>query len=163
LFRRSKKSIMKKLRHTMPVAAHLLLRDVNGRVLFMRRANTGYADGQWSIPAGHVEVGETIHAACVREAREEVGVPLDETSIAVVLIQHKHDEDGQERIDVFFEATLPPGQQPKIMEPGHCDQMQWCTLESSPVPLVAYVAAALIAMRTQPGNPLTYFGFPAKG
>jgi len=150
---------MTKDRHRMAVAAHLLLRDSDGRVLFMRRAKTGYADGQWAVPAGHVESGETIVAACVRETREEIGVSLECCGLSTALVQHKLDVDGEERIDVFFAAELPDGQQPTINEPDRCDAVVWATVLNAPAPLVPYVAAALRTISDSPGTSLAYFGF----
>jgi mutator protein MutT len=143
----------------MAVAAHLILRDDTGQVLFMRRANTGYADGKWSVPAGHVEMGETLSAACCREALEEIGINLDANALTCVLIQHKHDLDGEERIDIFFAATLPYGQNPTIREPHACDAMRWATLSNPPVPTVAYVAEAIRVIGQPEGPIINYFGF----
>lgn len=130
-------------RHCMAVAAHAWLVDDDGRVLFARRANTGYADGQWSVPAGHVEPGETLDAACARELLEEVGVRVDAATLDFKLVQHKRDFDGDERIDVFFAARLPNGQLPRICEPTHCDGLIWASPTDPPTPLVGYVANAL--------------------
>jgi len=132
-----------KSRHDMATAAHLLLRDEHGRILFLRRYNTGYRDGYWSIPAGHVESGESVVEACVREAREEIGVVLELDDLEFVLVQHKHDEDHEERIDFFFAAKLPVGQRPLIGEPHRCDGLSWAVPEAYPSPLVTYVAAAM--------------------
>jgi 8-oxo-dGTP diphosphatase len=38
-----------------PVAAHVILTGTDGRVLLMRRAGSGYADGLLGFPAGHVD------------------------------------------------------------------------------------------------------------
>lgn len=150
---------MTKQRHRMAVAAHLILYSDERQVLFMRRANTGYADGQWSVPAGHVESGETLAEACTRETIEEIGVTLDTTSLAAVLVQHKHDTDGEERIDIFFAADLPPGQTPTIREHHACDALTWRDPARPPTPTVPYVAAALAAI-IQPDAPVvSYFGF----
>lgn len=142
----------------MPVAAHLLLRDDEGRYLFMRRANTGYADGQWSVPAGHVEQGETLVQACRRETIEEIDVDLAIRAFTPVLIQHKYDTDGEERIDVFFRADLPAGSRARIAEPQSCDMLAWRQLDGPPIPLIPYVANAL-DMIVSGGGPVSYFGF----
>ena len=56
-----------------PVSVHLLLVRT-GRILLLRRYNTGYEDGNYSLVAGHIEGGEELKAAMIREAREESGV-----------------------------------------------------------------------------------------
>jgi 8-oxo-dGTP diphosphatase len=47
--------------------------DDAGRLLLIRRGNPP-AQGQWSLPGGRVEVGETHEAAVLRELREETGM-----------------------------------------------------------------------------------------
>ncbi|HEY6314153.1 MAG TPA: NUDIX domain-containing protein [Streptosporangiaceae bacterium] len=39
---------------------HLVLLDDDGRVLLGRRKNTGFADGCYHLPAGHLEAGESV-------------------------------------------------------------------------------------------------------
>jgi NADH pyrophosphatase NudC (nudix superfamily) len=54
----------------MPVAVHLFL--LRGeKVLLQRRYQTGYEDGRYSVIAGHLDGGDTVIAAAVREASEE--------------------------------------------------------------------------------------------
>ncbi len=45
----------------------------DGRLLLIRRGH-GPAAGEWSVPGGRVEGGETLAEAVVRELREEAGV-----------------------------------------------------------------------------------------
>jgi len=45
----------------------------DGRLLLIRRG-TGPAAGEWSVPGGRVEAGETLAEAVVRELAEETGV-----------------------------------------------------------------------------------------
>jgi 8-oxo-dGTP diphosphatase len=49
--------------------------DPTGRLLVVQRANPPAA-GQWSIPGGRVEPGESALDAVVREVREETGLAI---------------------------------------------------------------------------------------
>lgn len=45
------------------------------RFVLIKRANRGRNAGQWALPGGKVEAGETTLEAALREAQEEVGLP----------------------------------------------------------------------------------------
>ena len=63
-------------RNTIPITALLMLRKGN-KVLLLRRFNTGYEDGNYCFPGGHVEKGEPIYKAMIREAKEEIGIEIE--------------------------------------------------------------------------------------
>jgi 8-oxo-dGTP diphosphatase len=64
------------------------------RVLLVKRAHEPLK-GQWSIPGGGVELGETISAAVAREVLEETGVVVEVGPIVEVLDRFEHDADGR--------------------------------------------------------------------
>ncbi|MEV0939440.1 MULTISPECIES: NUDIX domain-containing protein [Micromonospora] len=57
-------------RTLMFVGARAVVRDDDGRVLLIRRSD----NGQWALPAGAMELGESIADCAVREVREETGL-----------------------------------------------------------------------------------------
>jgi 8-oxo-dGTP diphosphatase len=66
------------------------------RILLVRRANEPLK-GEWSVPGGAVEVGETLAAAVAREVREETGIDVDVGPIVDVLDRISLDADGRTR------------------------------------------------------------------
>lgn len=49
-----------------------LIINKNDEILLLKRKNTGYYDGGYSLPAGHVEDGEFASIAIVKEMKEEL-------------------------------------------------------------------------------------------
>jgi len=127
----------------MLAAAHLLLFDDEERLLMLRRANTGYEDGKWSLPAGHIDRGESAVAAAVREAKEELGIDVQPSDVAFQLVMHKADPvDAAERIDFFFTVRTWSGV-PTNREPHKCDGLSWFPIEDRPELTIEYIDCAL--------------------
>jgi 8-oxo-dGTP diphosphatase len=124
------------------VAVHLLL--LRGEeVLLLRRANTGYEDGNYSVIAGHLDGNETASQAMVREVAEEAGITVGSTDLRFVHVMHRKEAaEADERIDLFFAATHWQGE-PKIGEPEKCGELRWAALDALPATMVPYVRVAL--------------------
>lgn len=111
------------MRNAYPLAVHLIFLRGDD-VLFLQRG-PGYAAGQWSVPAGHVEAGESASAAAVRECVEELGLQISDEDLSLSLVQHKRDPlDSEERVDLFFRVTRFEGE-PQNREPDKTLQLRW--------------------------------------
>ena len=126
-------------RASLPVAVHLFLLRAD-RVLLLRRCNTGYEDGNYSVVAGHLDGGEEVVTAAIREAWEEAGVRLSPSELQVVGVMHRGTED--ERIDFFLAATTWLGDVTNT-EPHKCDALSWFRLDGLPPNVIPYVRRAL--------------------
>lgn len=127
------------MRALFPVTVHIFF--LRGQeVLMLRRFNTGYEDGNYSVVAGHLDGGETLHQAAVREIREEVGVDVRPEDLMVTgVMQRKSDE---ERVDFFLTVRVWQGELVNN-EPGKCDDLGWYPLEALPDNTITYVRRAL--------------------
>jgi len=116
----------------------MLIRD--GKILLSRRFQTGYEDGKYSLPAGHIEEGETLTAGTCREIREEIGITLKPSDLQLVHVMHRKQNDI--RMDFFF-TTDKKGLVPKNMEPHRSDDLSWFPLNKLPTNTIPYIRAAI--------------------
>jgi 8-oxo-dGTP pyrophosphatase MutT (NUDIX family) len=123
------------MRNQFPVAVHLFFLWET-QILLLRRFNTGYQDGKYSVVAGHVDAGETVMQAAMREAKEEVGVSLKSEDLEVVHVMNRKSED--ERVDFFVVVKRWTGSICNC-EPEKCDQLTWCPLDELPENMIPYV------------------------
>ncbi len=65
----------------------------DGRVLLVRRAKPP-RQGEWSLPGGAQELGETVFEAARREVREETGLEVEITGLITVVDAIRRDEAG---------------------------------------------------------------------
>jgi ADP-ribose pyrophosphatase YjhB (NUDIX family) len=124
---------------TVPVTVHLLFVRED-QVLLLRRFNTGYADGQYSVPAGHLDGDETVVAAAAREGQEETGVRIQADDVAFSSVVHR--KDGDERVDFFVHVRNWEGE-PLNTEPDKCDELRWVNVNQLPDNTIPYVKKAI--------------------
>src|SRR3989338_11456717 len=131
-----------KIRNKAVPAVYILL-EKDGKVLLGKRCNTGYQDGNYQVPTGHVEEEELPTEAIIRETKEEVNIDLVAENIELVHVGYrpKHDPTG-DRIDLFFKAKQWIGEV-KNMEPEKCDDLNWFSLDNLPENMTFHVREAL--------------------
>lgn len=122
-----------------PVAVHLFLIE-EGRILLLRRYNTGYEDGNYSVVAGHLAGGEEVICAMIREAKEEAGIDISAYDLEVVGALHV--KSDKEYISFFLQASVWLGEITN-MEPAKCDDLSWFSLEDLPENTIPYVRQAI--------------------
>ncbi len=136
-----------------PVTVHMFFLCEN-KILLLRRFQTGYMDGYYSVPAGHLDGHEPVRLAAVREAQEEIGVLIDPADIRFAGVFHR--SEGDERVDFFVHVQNWQGE-PVNAEPGKCDEIRWTGMETLPENTVPYVRRAI--ENFQAGVPFEEFGW----
>jgi len=137
-----------KRNQNIPVSYLTLLK--NNKILLLRRFNTGYGDGNYSMVAGHVEAGENFTQCIIREAEEEAGILLKPEDLQVVHVMHRNSGTAEniERVDVFFIAKKWGG---KIInkEPHKCDDLSWFDLDNIPENIIPYIKQAIDGIKNK--------------
>ncbi|MFR9675818.1 NUDIX hydrolase [Streptomyces sp. TR02-1] len=127
-------------RYTSCIDLHLVLRDGQQRILLGERVNTGFMDGAFHLPAGHLEDGESATTGLIREADEEAGIRIDPADLTLVHTMHHRTNSG--RLALFFEATQWSGEVTN-REPDKCAGWKWFSPDALPEQMIPYAAAAL--------------------
>ena len=125
-------------RDGFPVVVHILLmRD--SRLFLLRRAHTGFMDGYYGLPGGHLRRGESVSEAAARECREETGaVPQDlEPRCVLPYISGSH-----QGLNFVFESHRFEGE-PRVNEPELFDGCCWAGRDDLPARVTPWLVDAL--------------------
>jgi ADP-ribose pyrophosphatase YjhB (NUDIX family) len=127
-----------------PVTVHMFFLRQN-KLLLIRRYQTGYMDGHYSVPAGHLDGNEPVRMAAVREAKEEIGVQIDPGNIDFAGVFHR--SEGDERVDFFVQVRRWRGE-PFNAEPEKCDELRWTDVNDLPENTIPYIRRAIENFQT---------------
>lgn len=127
------------MRNKANVSAYLCL-EVEGKLVFLLRQNTGYMDGFWGLISGHQEAGESVTQAMIREAKEEAGITIAYEDLEVVHVMHRKTE--RENVDVFFSCKKFSGEIVN-MEPEKCASVGYFEPNRLPENIMDYVFEAI--------------------
>lgn len=123
------------------IGAVYLILQKDGRVLLSRRANTGYCDGMYGLPSGHVEEGESLISAMVREAKEEIGIDVRREDLRYVHCVSRLSAIGHYLDHVFTADTWQ--NHPVNQEPEKCDDLSWFAMDALPDTIIPYIRRIL--------------------
>jgi len=100
----------------------------NKEILLMLRKNTGYNDGIYELPGGHVDEGEDLINAMIREAEEELKIKLKYEDLKIEHLLHHYKVD---RLKFIISTERYEGI-PQIGEPEKCEKIEWFDINNLP-------------------------------
>ena len=116
---------MDDMKRDLKVAAAVVLRDSNGRVLMVRQ---NYGRRLWSLPGGAMEFGETPADAAVREAREELGIVVSVGALVGVYVN----ATNPGVINNFVFHAVRDGDEAIAIDEVELSCFDWFSLDSLP-------------------------------
>ena len=123
-----------KERYKLRCAVFLILtKEENGKeyILLQKRQNTGILDGKYDVScSGHLEEGETIVQAMIRETKEEIEIDIYDDKLKLSSIMHAEFSDS-EYLLITFSTKVYTGI-PSIEEPDKCSELDWFDINNLP-------------------------------
>ena len=132
---------------------HLVLPH-DGCALMGERRNTEFGAGQYHVPAGHLEINETIIDGIIRETLEETGIKLIPEDIDLAYVMHFRGKS--DRLSLFFTADHWSGEI-ENRELHKCDGWEWIPIADLPAITVPYAKQAITDLLA--GKHLGLFGW----
>lgn len=123
---------MAKNRANFHVACYMIIEE-NNKILLQKRCGSGYFDGYYSVPAGHLEENEKCIDCIIREFKEETNLNVDKNDIKLLFTLGATEKSNY--ICLFFGAEKYSGEM-KIMEPNKCGELKFFDLNNLPENLV---------------------------
>ena len=104
----------------------------NNKILVGKR--TGSHAQKYSIPGGHLEVGETFEEAAIREIKEETNLDIEDPQvIAITNNLETYRQENVHYISIILLVKEFSGEL-KIMEPDSCEEWLWVDPHNLPEP-----------------------------
>lgn len=83
------------------LAVDAVIQMEDGSIIFIQQQNPPF-QGQWALPGGQVEVGETVEEAIIREVKEETGLKIKVVCLIGVFSDPQRDPRGHTVSIAFF-------------------------------------------------------------
>ena len=96
-------------------------------VVLIRRGSDPF-EGQWALPGGFVDVGETVREAAVREVAEETGLAIEVSRLVGVYSEPDRDPRGH-NVSVAFLARVLGGQMQAASDAAEVEVLDPDTVE----------------------------------
>ena len=93
-----------------------------------------HGEGTWSFPGGHLEFGETMIEAAIRETKEETGLEVANLELISVADELGALDKGKHYVNIGFKAESFNGE-PKITEAEKWAKWEWFDIDNLPSPL----------------------------
>lgn len=115
--------------------------EISGKseILMLKRAGTGYYDGYYDLPGGHLEANEDIFHGMIRETKEEIGITIKREDMNILHIYHKYKRG---MLKFVFKADKYDGT-PINNEPDKCEKIDWIDFENLPENIVPSIKIEL--------------------
>jgi ADP-ribose pyrophosphatase YjhB (NUDIX family) len=107
-------------------AVSVIVTDDAGMVLLIRRSD----NGNWALPGGAMDIGESLRQAAVRETREETGIHCEITGVSGIytdpghVILYTSNGEVRQEFSIVLTARATSGQ---LTPSSESSEVRWVT------------------------------------
>lgn len=126
----------------------IVIKKIDGRdyvMLHQRKGKLG--KDYWGTGGGHIEMGESLQDAALRELSEEAGPQLKVKNVKFLGVMNFTELQPKHYIDISFSAEWESGE-PTNNAPEETTDWQWMPIDEMPSPLFPPVEKYLVALKT---------------
>lgn len=123
-------------------AVYMIIKNQNGEILLQRRQGSSRWPGFLGLPAGHIDEGENVYDAIIREASEELNICITKEDLGDYFVANRRNKSAMPYFDIYFEVTSFKGDI-TINEPDKCSELKWCDINNLPYDLIDFQAEAI--------------------
>ncbi len=114
------------------VGIGVIIKNPEGQILIGKRK--GSHSPYYSIPGGHLEMGETFEQAAIKEVQEETGLIISSPRVICITSNlDTYQTEGKHYISVTLIADKFEGV-PVVLGPDKCESWQWVDPKVLPQP-----------------------------
>ena len=124
-------------------SVYLIIKNNKNEILFQRRQGTKLWPGFLALPAGHIDEGENVYDAVIREAKEELNITISMENIIDTFVVNRRNKSIPPYYDVYFEIDSYIGDI-IINEPEKCSELKWIKVEDLPDDVIDFERIALL-------------------
>ncbi|MFA5175534.1 MAG: NUDIX domain-containing protein [Patescibacteria group bacterium] len=128
-------------RFSVYASVHFLFIKGNEVLLLLRKNIT--SDGLYGLVAGHLDEGETVTDAFVREAKEETGVDIKSEDIKISTVCHSYSRHNNREFIQFYAVCKKWSGEFINKEPEKCGDIKFFPVDNLPENIVPYIKDAI--------------------
>jgi ADP-ribose pyrophosphatase YjhB (NUDIX family) len=110
-------------------SANVIVVNDQGQILLIRRTD----NGNWAVPGGAMDIGESITDAAIRETEEETGITCEITGLAGIytnpghVIRYTSNDEVRQEFSIVFTAKPVGG---TLRASSESSEPQWISPEA---------------------------------
>ena len=116
------------------VAIGVLVFDARGKILLGKRKGE-LGSGEYSLPGGKIDIGETPFDAATREVVEETNLQLSYLAFTGKVTNDHFPDSGKQYITLYYLADALNPEALKVMEPNKTEGWAWYEPTALPQPM----------------------------